>query len=641
MAAAAPPGSQDGFLRGFINDCFADLTEYQSACCGGTCSRPPLLAFPCPDGCGLTYCSAACRTEDAQFHARMCEALRADVSTIRVLRACCQEDVASLVQVAMSTMNVTTAGRPGPELCGLHFAAAFRGERPDAEIVFVNAFSFGGVMALLGRQLIQRWDLVLPPAFETAVLANAAQLGYLLSKSYLLEARPKLPRFVREAPAACHELLLEHGPRLRRMSTSDEFLPVLRLIGERILAAGVDPRLNGFLAETLRVYHALEAADAADSECLSLMEHVCGRISDAEEAFQHWDLVQALVDVHPACAKAFFANNIPRVVERLAAHVSGSVEAAGRLKSLIDHIIDVGNARLHKSYVTYRTRLPADYTKSVWPIPDAINTSVCGFVLELSRIIQLASALIDTERILHNEVTFNSCVHILHALQYTSVERGIHVFATSTAVGDLAIALGQLLFARPARGAKVAGLLLLVVFFRRIARYREGACPADATADAVHEVLVEALTLAPPFAADVPLETEPSCLATVLLITPDRALTKRLAKALFSHHPRLCQATLVEVRKHAKTPYALNNLCKRLEGGERSCGNAECSAARQRQDVVLSACSACKGAFYCSRECQNKHWPVHRVLCKTRKLTDMPDPSAGALQWTPVSLNVV
>jgi hypothetical protein len=30
----------------------------------------------------------------------------------------------------------------------------------------------------------------------------------------------------------------------------------------------------------------------------------------------------------------------------------------------------------------------------------------------------------------------------------------------------------------------------------------------------------------------------------------------------------------------------------------------------------LLKCSACKGAVYCSRDCQKRHWPKHKAACK-------------------------
>jgi len=29
-----------------------------------------------------------------------------------------------------------------------------------------------------------------------------------------------------------------------------------------------------------------------------------------------------------------------------------------------------------------------------------------------------------------------------------------------------------------------------------------------------------------------------------------------------------------------------------------------------------SRCSKCRTALYCNRDCQEKHWPVHRNICK-------------------------
>ena len=33
--------------------------------------------------------------------------------------------------------------------------------------------------------------------------------------------------------------------------------------------------------------------------------------------------------------------------------------------------------------------------------------------------------------------------------------------------------------------------------------------------------------------------------------------------------------------------------------------------------VAENKCTACKEVFYCSRECQKKHWKTHKIECKS------------------------
>ncbi|KAJ7114325.1 hypothetical protein C8R44DRAFT_227342 [Mycena epipterygia] len=33
-------------------------------------------------------------------------------------------------------------------------------------------------------------------------------------------------------------------------------------------------------------------------------------------------------------------------------------------------------------------------------------------------------------------------------------------------------------------------------------------------------------------------------------------------------------------------------------------------------DLKLSRCGRCKEAWYCSKECQKKHWPKHKEFCR-------------------------
>ena len=50
---------------------------------------------------------------------------------------------------------------------------------------------------------------------------------------------------------------------------------------------------------------------------------------------------------------------------------------------------------------------------------------------------------------------------------------------------------------------------------------------------------------------------------------------------------------------------------------------ARCSqcAAKAQGDRQLMTCGRCREAFYCSKECQTKHWILHRQQCGPDPLT--------------------
>ena len=49
---------------------------------------------------------------------------------------------------------------------------------------------------------------------------------------------------------------------------------------------------------------------------------------------------------------------------------------------------------------------------------------------------------------------------------------------------------------------------------------------------------------------------------------------------------------------------------------EQLCCDTGCDNAKTAEGKCLSACSKCKSAWYCSRQCQLKHWPSHKSDCR-------------------------
>lgn len=47
--------------------------------------------------------------------------------------------------------------------------------------------------------------------------------------------------------------------------------------------------------------------------------------------------------------------------------------------------------------------------------------------------------------------------------------------------------------------------------------------------------------------------------------------------------------------------------------------SVECDSCRRKENkvLVMQVCSGCKVTMYCGRECQKKHWKVHKLACKT------------------------
>lgn len=61
--------------------------------------------------------------------------------------------------------------------------------------------------------------------------------------------------------------------------------------------------------------------------------------------------------------------------------------------------------------------------------------------------------------------------------------------------------------------------------------------------------------------------------------------------------------------------YELNKLMDKLvaEAADKIHSCKMCS-----QKGVTGVCIKCKKVYYCSKECQVKHWPIHKKICKKK-----------------------
>jgi len=58
------------------------------------------------------------------------------------------------------------------------------------------------------------------------------------------------------------------------------------------------------------------------------------------------------------------------------------------------------------------------------------------------------------------------------------------------------------------------------------------------------------------------------------------------------------------------------------------CSNCSKSMTPDASDKV-PCCSRCKFAYYCSQECQKKHWKEHKALCRPAPVLPATPPSAA------------
>ncbi|KZT69925.1 hypothetical protein DAEQUDRAFT_668663, partial [Daedalea quercina L-15889] len=105
-------------------------------------------------------------------------------------------------------------------------------------------------------------------------------------------------------------------------------------------------------------------------------------------------------------------------------------------------------------------------------------------------------------------------------------------------------------------------------------------------------------------------------------VTPD-SFTPTLLATELEKIDNVC----AQGRERQAGPDAMEAARKRVLGtkeGRPDVGDAwmnknarECANCQVVKDKALLVCSRCKLINYCSKECQKKHWPKHKVWCKT------------------------
>lgn len=86
---------------------------------------------------------------------------------------------------------------------------------------------------------------------------------------------------------------------------------------------------------------------------------------------------------------------------------------------------------------------------------------------------------------------------------------------------------------------------------------------------------------------------------------------------------RMCEVDVEELYEEDEpTPEVIDRYEKshtrlKILAEQASCAHPECGA--RGSEVKLSYCTRCRAVFYCSKNCQRRHWATHRGVCSKAK----------------------
>ena len=68
-----------------------------------------------------------------------------------------------------------------------------------------------------------------------------------------------------------------------------------------------------------------------------------------------------------------------------------------------------------------------------------------------------------------------------------------------------------------------------------------------------------------------------------------------------------------------------------MKAGESVRAGMRCEVCGDRGDTELAQCSGCLQAWYCSRDCQRRHWREHKRDCRPCRVAAVPGKGLGLL----------
>jgi len=91
---------------------------------------------------------------------------------------------------------------------------------------------------------------------------------------------------------------------------------------------------------------------------------------------------------------------------------------------------------------------------------------------------------------------------------------------------------------------------------------------------------------------------------------------KTIAKQQYEQYLNLDHSGVVAMAKRLNEAYNTDFLMRMDTTIDANDGHTYCGKCKA---IAIKKCAKCEKVYYCTRECQIKHWPIHKATCRAHK----------------------